>query len=76
MVDHMFLIMGITFAVGAGLALFFVGFQVGLLSELAAEEWEEMQNMNCEEIKKKDGSGLYWSVDNAKWARAKVKACG
>ncbi len=41
----------------------------------AAIEFDEIQSMTCPEIKERNSMGSYWTPENGKYARDKVKTC-
>ena len=58
-------------AIGAGA----IEYKVNTVWPNAAIELDELKQMNCQEIKKRNAFGGYWMPDNGKYIREKVSAC-
>ena len=70
-----FIIGGVFLALCIVLSIYIVTYKESVLTPIAEKEMIEMKAMNCEQIAEHSSSGLFWSVENYKWAKERTEAC-
>ena len=65
----------ICFVATAGIFVVILDYNYNVKRPNAIIEFAEMEKMNCTEMRSKLGTNLFWSMDNAKFAREMVQAC-
>ena len=70
-----FIIGGVFLALAIVLSIYIVSYKASVLTPIAEKEFIEMKSMNCEQIAEHSSSGLFWSVENYRWAKERTDAC-